>query len=162
MAGMGMGADGAMEMGMGGMEEDMGMGGIRSLTKYVPLESLLVLETTEKAGSKQVPKNRRLTQPELKIVSDSIRQEIWKEDYVQEVSSRAADQDAITTLEPQLKKLLEQQYDTQITRQSLEIQAIEQKVRRLKEELARRTAAKKRVVDVQLGRIVLEAQGLLK
>ena len=64
-------------------------------------------------------------------------------------------------MEDYLKQLLTEEYETQLARQSIEVETIERRIAELKDEIARRRAAKDRVIDVQLGRIVLEAQGLL-
>ena len=159
-AGPGMGAMGmagppglpGMGMGAGGMGSGIGGGRIYKVAR---LDSLV----GENLGSKKSPVV--LSQEEFELVADTIRQQIWKKDFVKSIQASANDSNALLPLEQQLKAILNEQYSTQIARQRLEIDQIVRKVEMLKQDLDRRAAAQERVVEVQLGNIVLEAQGLL-
>lgn len=59
------------------------------------------------------------------------------------------------------QQILAEVYDTQLERHELEVNLAEARVAQLRVELVRRREAKPYVVEVQLGRIVLESQGLL-
>ncbi len=98
---------------------------------------------------------------ELDIVVDMIQESVWKEELVDAIRTPGLPDAAVTARETQLRKILTSQYDTQLRRQEHEVRQIESRVAALRNELQRRKAAKDRVVDVKLGRIVLEAQGLL-
>ncbi|MCC7339150.1 MAG: hypothetical protein IT422_28995 [Pirellulaceae bacterium] len=74
---------------------------------------------------------------------------------------RLVSADLARQTEQQLQQILAEAYDTQIERHELEVKLVEARVAQLRVELVRRREAKPRVVEVQLGRIVLEAQGLL-
>ncbi len=103
-----------------------------------------------------------MSELEYQIVSDTIRQSLWKEEAIKAINLNKSNSDKLAKLEEELKEILLAEYDTQLLRQNVEVERIEQRVVQLKQELARRRDAKERVVDVQLGRIVLEAQGLLR
>lgn len=145
------GEGGGYGAGMGGYGG--GYGGEMEPPKYVPLASLAADGTEESASL--------LSQAELKIVSDTIRQMIWKADAVKQLNNPAANVEATEKLEQLLRSVLTEEYETQLARQEIEVKRIERRVSELRDELARRRAAKQRVIEVQLGNIVLEAQGLL-
>lgn len=141
----------------GGMGDMMGgMGGPAGPPTYVPLDSLV----GKNLGTKKKPE--RLAKAEVAIVSDVIKQLLWKEDALRELRANSQSAETIKEIEPVLKAILSEQYTTQLARQRMEVQLIEAKVKKLKAELARREAAKDRVVEIQTGRMVLEAQGLLR
>lgn len=98
---------------------------------------------------------------EMAIVVDMIKQSIWKDDAVAAIQTPELDEEDVSKRESLLRQVLTDQYDTQLQRQEHEMHRIEARIAKLRKELLRRKAAKKRVVDVKLGRIVLEAQGLL-
>lgn len=127
------------------------------LPKYVDLKTL----SEEKTGRRTL-NTQRLQSEEYSIIAATMRQLVWKADVIQAIHRDMAKPDQLVKLEKKLRQLLSDQYETQLERQALEVQRIERKVNQLKEEMARRRNAKARVVDVQLGRIVLEAQGLLE
>lgn len=99
---------------------------------------------------------------ELDIVAKTIRQSVWKEAAIKVLNDQDSTAERLAETEQQLKTILGREYDTQLARQELEIDAIEKRISSLRAEVSRRRQAKDRVVDVKVGRIVLEAQGLLK
>ncbi len=139
-----------------GGETDMGggggmPGGMGQVPRYVRLSSLV--------GEPTGPNDKnRLTQAEYEIVSKTILQQIWLADAEKKLNAAKGN---LAGMEDYLKQLLTEEYETQLARQSIEVETIERRIAELKDEIARRRAAKDRVIDVQLGRIVLEAQGLL-
>ncbi len=145
------------DFGGGDFGDDGGEGfGAAPLPQFVRLSALVAQDA---AGAKK--KHPTLTQPELRIVSDTIRQKIWKADAVKSLNQRLEDPEAVSQTERLLKELLSEEYETQLARQEIEVQQIESRVKKLRNELARRRAAKDRVIEVKLGNIVLQAQGLL-
>ncbi|MCA9131423.1 MAG: hypothetical protein KDB22_30275, partial [Planctomycetales bacterium] len=131
---------------------------LEALMQFAPLESYL-----DYPHPWMNKKNaRRPSVAELKLVAATIRLSIWKQDAVKELNDRSLNASALESTEERLKEILTAEYETQLDRQELEIANIEQRIQSLRSELARRRAAKERVVDVQLGNIVLESQGLLE
>ena len=106
-------------------------------------------------------KGAKLSESEIKLVSDIICQSIWKEDVVKALFANKGQGESATEHEKLLKQLLAEQYDTQLARQEMEAESIKQRLNQLVDELKRRKLAKDRVVEVQLGRLILDAQGLL-
>jgi hypothetical protein len=144
-AGDEMGGAGDMMGGMGGMG-----GGVMRISELQTLSSALA------------DKNwNMLSASEAEIVGTLIRQTIWKEEFVKQLDLNKTKPAEFAKLEVQLKELLTEAYDTQLQRQEMEIAGIEERISQLRNELTRRQAAKTRVVEVQLGNIVLETQGLL-
>ena len=156
---MGMGPGGGMGMGMGG--PGMGMGGGMGAGSYgdvsLPLLGVLDELNAQATSAKLVA----MSASELTLVSQIVRQQVWKDKLIEDIKANATDTKFIELAEPRLVDLLKEQYTTQLNRQKMEIQKIEAKVAKLKTELARREAAAERVIKVQAGRIVLQAQGLL-
>jgi len=176
------GEGGDMEggMGMGGM----GMGGMMGGTMQSTVRCYVSLATLAQA-KQQTGAKLQLRPQEVEVVSSVIRQNITRRQLVEglhvggvrpdfvlieNITRRQlveglhrdlSDTVAVEKIEVRLKQLLAEEYDTQLKRQELEISEIEKRASELREELGRRKAAKERVVDVQLGRIILEAQGLL-
>ena len=124
---------------------------MNQVPRYVRLSSLV----GEPIGPNDTT---RLSQAEYEIVSKTILQQIWMEDAEKKLNAAKGN---LAGTEDYLKQLLTEEYETQLARQLLEVETIERRIAELKDEIARRRAAKDRVIDVQLGRIVLEAQGLL-
>ena len=149
--GEGMGDDMGMGMGAG-----MGMGGMDGGYGGVPL-----LGDLQELNEQTKPKSKSLSQTELELVKSIVSQQVWRDTLIDEIKSKSKDEEFIASAEPKLIGLLKEQYKTQLDRQKMEIQRIESKVAKLKSELARREAAADRVIQVQAGRIVLQAQGLL-
>ncbi len=150
----GMMGPGMMDMGMGaGM--DGGMMG--EVPRYVRLATLVGPVSPGKPNTDKV----RLSPAEYDVVSKTILQKIWKEETLQAFRASKGVGDDAAEQEKLLKELITEEYDTQLARQEMEVQSIEQKIEALKAEINRRRVAKDRVIDVQLGNLVLEAQGLL-
>ncbi|MEZ6137403.1 MAG: hypothetical protein R3C53_21145 [Pirellulaceae bacterium] len=106
-------------------------------------------------------KQKKLPGQEAKIVEQLIGQTIWKAAAIEELNRHKRSPEVVASVESRLREILTEAYETQLARQALEITNIEQRISQLRNELTRRQAAKARVVDVQLGNIVLQAQGLL-
>ena len=136
---------GGMSGGEGGMSEGLP-------PRMRPLASL---------GSPKTKASARLSQSEIKLVTDIICQTIWKADVVKALFASKGQGESATEHEKLLKQLLAKQYDTQLARQEMEAESIKRRLELLVDELKRRRLAKDRVVDVQLGRLILDAQGLL-
>ena len=85
------------------------------------------------------------------------------EDLTQEVLFAVARSapDKFALAESQLRIVLDREYESQLMRQEIELRLIEAKIAQLKKNIARHRQAKARIVAVQLGRIVLDSQGLL-
>ncbi|MCA9227320.1 MAG: hypothetical protein KDA47_16970, partial [Planctomycetales bacterium] len=137
-----------------GMSGEM-MGGMgMEMAVEEPLVRLELL-AGRNLGTKRQP--QIFSASEIKLVADTIRQQLSRDLLVQDLTRHASDAEYLKRTEPVLKQLLADQYETQIARQQFEIDAIAAKVKLLQSELARRQAAKDRVVEIQTGRIVLEA-----
>lgn len=134
-----------------------GDGKRKALGEYYELESLL----QPKVAKRTLGSRYKLAKQELKIVKDFIQLAVLRNVLLDEIKEKKSDADFLAEAEKKLKEILSSQYTNQLARQKIEIEAIESKVEKLRSELDRREAAKDRVVDVQVGRIILEAQGLL-
>lgn len=128
----------------------------RSLPLYVKLASFQV-DRPQRPGAHAVQPSKG----ELRLVTDVVKQTVWKESAVTELNKAGITPSQLAAIEKRLKSILTEEYETQLARQGLEITSIERRISALRDELARRRAAKERVVDVKLGKLVLEAQGLL-
>lgn len=119
-------------------------------------------ELADQTGASS-PADAHLTPEEFQIVSQICQLKIWKADAVQaiQLAEHAPEAGVMAEKEQHLKQLLTEEFDVQLARQEIEVRTIEQRTAALKQEIERRRQAKDRVIDVQLGRIVLEAQGLL-
>ncbi len=150
----GIGGEGSYPGGMGsaygGMGDGMGMS-----SEPIEMKSFGSLGN---AKSKSVLK---LPDTEIKLVSDIIRQTIWRADVVRELRNSKGQGETAPANEKLLKQLLAEQYDTQLARQEMEAESIKKRLDALQEELVRRRSAKDRVIEVQWGRLILDAQGLL-
>ncbi len=140
------GSEGGMAGGMGGMGMDS------EPWEMQPFASLGKVKSKFQA---------KLADSEINLVSDIIRQTIWKDDVLKELRNSKGQGESASPNEKLLKQLLAEQYDTQLARQEMEADSIKQRLETLLEELKRRRLAKDRVVEVQLGRLILDAQGLL-
>ena len=149
ISGMARGGYGAA--GMSG--EAGGYGGMSSAPmRMKPLASI----TTPMAKN-----SAKLLPQEIKLVTDIICQTIWKADVIKVLFDSKGQGESAAENEKFLKLLLADQYDTQLARQEMEAESIKRRLELLVDELKRRGLAKDRVVDVQLGRLILDAQGLL-
>ncbi len=95
-------------------------------------------------------------------IATLVRLDIWIQDLRKQLSSVSDDEKALTLTQNTLKGFLAQEYDTIIEGQKADIKLLQDKISRLQTEVERRLRAKDRVVDFQVGQMVLEAQGLLK
>ena len=155
--GMGMmgGFEITKEVTLGGGEEGVMDSAMESRAQYVPLE---LAEKLTNAGGK--PLTLQPSSEELNLVADMLRQRTWRAEVLAQIQSKLTGP-KLEGAEESLKEIMSEEYDTQLARQEFEITAIEQSAQALRHELQRRRDAKQRVIDVQWGRIVLEAQGLL-
>lgn len=144
MMGMSSESEGGMGMSMMGMPSGP--------SRMKPLASL---------GTPKTKASARLSQSEIKLVTDIICQAIWKADVVKALFASKGQGESASENEKFLKQLLAEQYDTQLARQEMEAESIKRRLDQLLDELKRRKLAKDRVVEVQLGRLILDAQGLL-
>ncbi|MEM7474334.1 MAG: hypothetical protein AAF483_05020 [Planctomycetota bacterium] len=141
---------------MGDMLDDgmgMGMGGIEIYVK---------LEQFGPKNAKKLPSGYAMSVEEIQAISDFVKLKVWRESLTASIQKNAKDSAFVEESTPELKKLLSEQYSNKLALQQLEIKAIEAKVVKLRAQLARRRAAMQQVVEVQTGRIILEAQGLLR
>jgi hypothetical protein len=151
----------------GGMDSmgggDGGMGMSSGPSQMQPFASLGIVKAKVPANLRQGPSGATpiLSQSEIKLVTDIICQTIWKADVVKALFASKGQGDSAKENEALLKQILAEQYDTQLARQEMEAESIKRRLEQLQEELKRRKLAKDRVVEVQLGRIILDAQGLL-
>ena len=181
MGGMGMGGmSGGMGMGsgMGGMsdmrvvvafimDEEKIAGRTRievlapqgSQGNYVRLEALSgARQSKGKVDKKASP----LWSPAAaKLIKETISLKIWKEDAIKTLKAEEGKGEQAVASEKLLKDLLSEEYDTQLERQHFELVRLEERLKRIQDEFTRRKQAKDRVIDVQLGKIILEAQGIL-
>jgi hypothetical protein len=182
--GMGMGG------GMGGMSGGMGMGSMGGMSdmrvvvafimddekvagrtrievlapqgsqgNYVRLESLSGARPSKAKADKKAPP---LWSPgAAKLIKDTICLMIWKEDAIKTLKNEEGKGEQAAASEKLLKEVLSEEYDTQLERQRFELVRLEERLKRIQDEFTRRKQAKDRVIDVQLGKIILEAQGIL-
>ena len=99
-----------------------------------------------------------LTADELQIVEKTIKLEIWIGDTIRQLQRERG---ASTQTQQRLQQLMTEAFQNQLARQELEVETILTRASQLKQEISRRRDAEQRVVDVQVERMVLEAQGLL-
>lgn len=139
-----------------GMDMDMygGMGGMAMIALEDAKDLPAGLGQNEAATGK-------LSSEECTNIAQLIRLDIWIEDARQLLRRTAGDADEFKAPEDHLKSLLTEEYDAQLLKQRGYVARLSDKLKRLQEELERRAQAKTRVVDVQLGKLVLEAQGLM-
>lgn len=156
MGGM-MGGPGiAAPPGMVGSGGAAGMGGFDEEFEFEPAK--LFRFKSESPGETRRP---RMPAAEHQIVTNVIKLQIWKKDAIEYLNRNKSDKQKLAEVEKRLRSILTEEYETQLARQEVEVSNIEAQILALRRELQRRQAAKARVVDVQLGKIVLEAQGLL-
>jgi len=167
----GMASEGEMSGGLGGMA-GMGMGAgdamgtSTGLSQMLPFASLGQITAKAFSNLRYGPDGATratigLSHSEFKLVTDIICQTIWKADVVNALFASKGQGESAKENESFLKQLLAEQYDTQLARQEMEAESIKRRLEQLQDELKRRKLAKDRVVEVQLGRLILDAQGLL-
>lgn len=148
--GMAGGMEGMMDGGMGMGEMSMGP------LVITPLEETNIAKRGPAKGQPQ------FSTPQLKNLAELVRVDCWIEEELETLrSARRGNADKFAGAESSLKELLSQEYRLQLDKQREDIQRLSEKLKALEGELARRASAQERVVDVQLGQLVLEAQGLL-
>jgi hypothetical protein len=126
---------------------------------YVRLESLTGARTSKTKADKKAPP---LWSPAAaKLIKDTICLKIWKEDAIKTLKNEEGKGEQAAASEKLLKEVLSEEYDTQLERQHFELVRLEERLKRIQDEFTRRKQAKDRVIDVQLGKIILEAQGIL-
>ncbi|MCA9190286.1 MAG: hypothetical protein KDB03_00935 [Planctomycetales bacterium] len=106
--------------------------------------------------------NRQSSHKERQLVAETIRQQIWKDKLIAALNDANTEPRKLQQSEKQLRDVLAESYETQLARQEWEVEKLETQLSQLKSEILRRREAKERVVEVLHGRIVLEAQGLLR
>jgi hypothetical protein len=97
----------------------------------------------------------------LKSIAQLIRLDVWIDDARTALREKRNDAKAFAAIEAQLKELLSEEYDALLARQRKDAERLRKRLAQLQADLERRAGAKDRVVEVQLGKLVLEAQGLL-
>ncbi len=147
----------------GGSDGGMGMSMPSGPSQMQPFASLGIIKAKAPANLRQGAGGATpvLSPPEIKLVTDIICQTIWKADVVKALFASKGQGELAKENEVFLKQLLAEQYDTQLARQELEAESIKRRLEQLLDELKRRKLAKDRVVEVQLSRLILDAQGLL-
>ena len=159
--GMGsMGGEGSGEMGMGmeGMGEGMGSRPSYVLGHLTPLEGIAEFNAKRKQSNKaQSP----WTKETAALVANFIRLHVWKQDAIRDLKSNDRSTEQMVATENLLRELLSEDYDGQLARQQLELIRLQQRLKNVENEIGRRRQAKERVVEVQLGKLVLESQGIL-
>lgn len=103
-----------------------------------------------------------LDQPRQLLLNDLILQAIWRSEavrYLQYTDGRGA---MAKQAEQVLKEVLRENYDSQIKRQELHIDRLQERIAKLRNELERRRSAADRIVELELAKIVLSAQGLIE
>jgi hypothetical protein len=101
------------------------------------------------------------TQAERHNIAQLVRLDIWIEDARRALREKRDDTKVFSTVESQLKTLLGEEYDAMLAKQRGDAERLRKRLAQLQADLERRASAKDRVVEVQLGKLVLEAQGLL-
>ena len=126
---------------------------------YVRLEALSAARPTK---SKTEKKASLVWSPATaKLIKDTISLKIWKEDAIKTLKAEEGKGEQAAASEKLLKAVLSEEYDAQLARQQFELARLQERLTRIHEEFTRRQQAKDRVIDVQLGKIILEAQGIL-
>ena len=159
--GMGsMGGEGSGEMGMGmeGMGDGMGSRPNYVLGHLIPLEGIAEFNAKRKQSSKAQSPWAKET---AALVANFVRLHIWKQDAIRDLKSSDRSTEQMVATEKLLRELLSEDYDGQLARQQLELMRLQQRLKNVENEIGRRRQAKERVVEVQLGKLVLESQGIL-
>ena len=126
---------------------------------YIRLEALSAARPSKsKTEKKATPVWSPAT---AKLIKDTISLKIWKEDAINTLKAEEGKGEQAAASEKLLKAVLSEEYDAQLARQQFELARLQERLKRIQEEFTRRQQAKDRVIDVQLGKIILEAQGIL-
>ena len=185
--GLGMSGMGGMGMGMGGSgmgsrmdnmqdvrvvvafvlddEQIAGRTRIEVLAPHGPRGNYIRLEALSAARPAKVKTEKKappLWSPATaKLIKDTISLKIWKEDAIKTLKAEEGTGERAAASEKLLKAVLSEEYDTQLARQQFELARLQERLKRIQDEFTRRQQAKDRVIDVQIGKIILEAQGIL-
>lgn len=164
-SGMGGGMSGGMS-GYGssmGMEGGAGYGGAGDVG--IPFDTPLSTEVYNREQARLAKQNGRSFKPlldgELENAGALIKLQLWRETAMIDLKVTLANGNPNDEDEKFLKEILREEYDALLNRQRLELTRVERRVKEIQADIARRAAARDRVIDVQLGKIVLESQGLL-
>ncbi len=103
-----------------------------------------------------------LTLQERETIAHLIELDVWIANSIGTIRNVADDAMKYKKAQEDLKSLLQDDYDTQLKKQQADIDRMAEKLKKLQEEVAKRTAARDRVIDIQMGKVLLEAEGLLK
>ncbi len=167
MSGMGGGMDGGMGGGMGmGMPGGMsGMAGMSNseLTNLRGKITIVPLEESQSAMS-STPASESIkpfSKAQLKNLADLVQLDCWIDAQLTTLRTVRKDAEKFKETEAVLKGLLSQEYELQLSKQRDDIERLSEKLKMLQSELERRMSAQERVIDVQLGQLILEAQGLI-
>jgi len=148
--GMGVGAGGE------GLEESIP----NVVGRFISLKKILVAQRTSKKSA-DAPAGA-LTPEVVQFIRDSVSLIVWKRDAIGILRSDEGQKEQSVATEKLLKELLSEEYDLQLARQQMELTRLQERLKSIEIEIARRRQAKDRVVEVQLGKLVLEAQGILE
>lgn len=146
-----------------GEEAMMGSPGVAMPSSDMAMASGIMEIDTKEAGVVRhlPPLLQKVTEEERANIAQLIRLDVWIEDARSALSVRRNDSKAFAVAESHLKKLLSEEYDALLTKQRSDVELLHKRLAKLQADLERRAEAKDRVVEVQLGKLVLEAQGLL-
>ena len=167
---MGSGGGGMMGGGMGGMGDARVMGGMMGGSGMVGgmmipdgVGNLVIvpLEECRIPTYGRTSSEPRLTVAQLKNLADLVRIDCWIEEELATLREVRQDAEKFKAAESSLKELLSKEYELQLSKQREDIERMNEKLKALQGELARRASAQDRVVEVQLGQLILEAQGLI-
>ena len=187
----GIGASGGGMMGMGGMAGGMGMGSSTSGMSDLRVVIAFIMDNEQIAGRTRIEvlvpqgpqgnyvrlealpaarssksKTEKKASPvwspaTAKLIKDTISLKIWKDDAIKTLQAEEGKGEQAAASEKLLKAVLSEEYDAQLARQQFELARLQERLKRIQEEFTRRQQAKDRVIDVQLGKIILEAQGII-
>lgn len=146
---------------IGAAEEGMGMMGMSGEPHMQPLEDSPLFLTARESGRKSAEDAGEQRRRELANIAQLVRLDIWIRDAQTLLQARRNDAGKFAAAEQHLKTLLAEEYDAQLAKQRSDVARLRAKLEQLQADLDRRAQAKERVVAVQLGQLVLEAQGLL-
>lgn len=136
-------------------------GGMGMMGSEAPLRLTLIQDADWLVKALPKTKMAQHSPTELLAVAQLVRLDIWIEDTQKALRSNGSDAES-TAIESELRKLLTEEYEQQLAKQTEDIARLRQRLEYLQSELERRAKAKNRVIDVQLGKMVLESQGLLR
>lgn len=153
---------GGMGMGMGEMMGG-GMGYVSPLAPYPfqPGQTIFLTALDAQPNLKLASDAPVMSSSQVKNLEEMVRVDNWIELALAKLRNHRQDAERFKVAEIRLKELLDHEYTLQLAHQKEDIDRLGEKLKLLQAELARRTTAQDRVIAVQLGQLVLEAQGLL-